>query len=170
MGEVSGAPIHAWLMYLSARKTNVRVFGAYAHPLRSSTAGFTLVELLVVLVIIGILLAIAVPAYSMLTDRARTRTAEQQIRAAMPAAQAFYLDNDTYVGLGNSKKKSPPGITFYDAAVSAQVGTGSKGKPTATSYCLNATVGDATLSASGPAPIAWYQKKNCAGTSSASAP
>ena len=32
----------------------------------------------------------------------------------MPAVQAFYLANDTYVGLGNSKKKNPPGLAFYD--------------------------------------------------------
>ena len=132
--------------------------------------GFTLIELLVVLVIIGILMAIAVPAYSKLTGQARTRTAEQQIRAAMPAAQAFFLDNDTYVGLGNSIKKNPPGIASYDADVAATVGTGANGKPTATTYCLNAIVGTATISAAGPAPIVWYQKKNCAGTSSATAP
>ncbi len=118
-------------MHLSARKMNVRVLGTYVQPLRHS-AGFTLIELLVVLVIIGILLAIAVPAYSKLAAGARTRTAEQQIRAAMPAVQAFYLDNDTYVGLGNSKKKNPPGLAFYDADLSAAVGTGAKGKPTAT--------------------------------------
>ena len=157
-------------MYLSARKSNLRILGAHLHSLRYSTGGFTLVELLIVLVLIGVLLAIAVPAYSTLTNRARTRTAEQQIRAAMPAAQAFYLDNDTYVGLGNSTKKKPPGIASYDAGVSATVGTGAKGKPTATSYCLNATVGSTTISASGPAPIAWYQKQNCTGTSSATAP
>lgn len=169
MSAEGPAPIHAKLMHLSARKMNVRVLGTYVQPLRHS-AGFTLIELLVVLVIIGILLAVAVPAYSKLTGNARTRTAEQQIRAAMPAVQAFYLDNDTYVGLGNSKKKNPPGLAFYDAGLSAAVGTGANGKPTATTYCLNATVGTAIISASGPAPIAWYQKKNCAGTSSASAP
>ena len=157
-------------MYLSARKANVRVLGTYVQPLRHSTDGFTLIELLIVLVLIGILLAIAVPAYSKLTGQARIRTAEQQIRSAMPAVQAFYLDNDTYVGLGNSIKKKPPGIASYDADVSATVGTGANGKPTATTYCLNATIGTAIVSASGPAPIAWYQKKNCAGTGSATAP
>ena len=132
--------------------------------------GFTLVELLVVIVIVGILLAIAVPAYSALTSRSRTKAAEHQIRAAMPAAEAFFADNGTYVGLGNGVKKTPPGIASYDGAVQATVGTGSKGKPTATTYCLNATVGGTTVSAKGPGPTAWYTAKNCSGTGSAKAP
>ena len=156
-------------MYSSNRTRHPHAVSAPTRALRCAD-GFTLIELLVVVAIIGILLAIAVPAYSALTGRARTKTAEQQIRAAMPAAQAFYLDNGTYVGLGNSVKKKPPGIASYDSGLQVAVGTGSKGKPTATTYCLNASAAGSTLSASGPSPIAWYQKKNCTGTSSTTAP
>ncbi len=137
--------------------------------LRGESA-FTLVELLVVMAVIAVLLVLAVPAYTRLTGRAQVRTAEHQIRAAMPAAEAFFADNDTYVGLGNGVKKTPPGIASYDAAVKATVGTGAKGKPTATTYCLNATVGSATISAKGPGPSAWYTKANCSGTASPTAP
>lgn len=159
-------------MYLlgQTRPNLLRLFSAQMQALRVSANGFTLVELLIVLVVIAILLTVAVPAYSAFAGRARVRTAEHQIRAAMPAAEAFHLDNGTYVGLGNSVKKTPPGIAFYDASVDAQVATGGTGKPTATRYCLNATVGGVTLSASAPAPVAWYQKKNCSGASSAGAP
>ncbi len=137
--------------------------------LRQDASGFTLIELLIVVAVLGALLTLAVPAYSALTGRASFKVAEHQLRSAMPLAEAFHLDNDTYVGLGNKAKKTPPGLVFYDPTIKVKVGTG-KGKPTATTYCLNATLGGKTLSASGPGPTVWYQKTNCAGTGAATAP
>ena len=61
--------------------------------------GFTLIELLVVIVIIGILLAIAVPSYLGFKDRANKSAAQSNLRQAVPSAEAFYSDNNTYVGL-----------------------------------------------------------------------
>ena len=54
--------------------------------------GFTLIELLVVLVIIAVLLAIAVPSYLGFKARAADRAAQANLRAAMPAAEAYYTD------------------------------------------------------------------------------
>ncbi len=61
--------------------------------------GFTLIELLVVLIIIAVLLAIAIPSYLGFKGRAEQRTAEANVRAAVPAAEAFYSDNDSYAGM-----------------------------------------------------------------------
>ncbi|HZT14957.1 MAG TPA: prepilin-type N-terminal cleavage/methylation domain-containing protein [Gaiellaceae bacterium] len=134
-----------------------------------SDDGFTLIELLVTLVIVGVLVGIAVPAYAAFKGRSETKAAESDIRQALPSVQAFYLDNDTYVGLGNKPNKKPPGISYYDPGVKATVATG-KGKPTSTTYCLTATVGGTTLSFQGPDTQTWFTTKNCTGAGSTTAP
>ena len=62
--------------------------------------GFTLTELLVVVIIIGVLLAIAVPAYISFRDRAESTAGEANLRAALPAVETYYTDNGSdYTGM-----------------------------------------------------------------------
>ena len=51
------------------------------------------------IIIIGILLAIAVPSYLGFKTRANDAAAKANLRAAIPSAEAYFADNATYAGM-----------------------------------------------------------------------
>jgi general secretion pathway protein G len=63
---------------------------------RKSASGFTLVELLLVLVILGILAAIVIPKFSGRTEQAKEQAAVTQISNFKTALDGFEVDNGYY--------------------------------------------------------------------------
>lgn len=64
--------------------------------LNKEDAGFTLVELMVVVLIIAILIAIAIPTFLGARQRAQDRAAQSNLRNALTAAKVHYTDEENF--------------------------------------------------------------------------
>jgi prepilin-type N-terminal cleavage/methylation domain-containing protein len=65
-------------------------------PVRHDTRGFTLIELMIVVVIIGILASIVVPKFANGKDRALVASMKSDLRNLVSAQEAYYSNGMTY--------------------------------------------------------------------------
>jgi type IV pilus assembly protein PilA len=108
---------------------------------RENEEGFTLIELMVVVLIIAILLAIAIPTFLGARNRANDRAAQSSLRNALTAAKVLFTDQQDYDYASISALMAEePAITFQ---------TGSSTGPKVVSV-QDRTVGDAI------AASVWY--------------
>ena len=93
--------------------------------------GFTLIEVMVVVAIVGILAAIALPSYADYVRRSKIIEATRGLSDFRTRMEQYFLDNRTYVG----------GCAVIQPVVQANVKTFTFACPTetATSYGLTAT-------------------------------
>ncbi len=110
-------------------------FAEDMHMKNINSKGFTLTELMIVVVVVGVLAAIAIPAYQTYVERARRADAKSAILAVQLAQEKWRANNPTYTSdmtnLGYtlaSNNNSADGFYTVDVADGA----------TATNYIVNA--------------------------------
>lgn len=85
--------------------------------------GFTLIELMVVVLIIAILIAIAVPTFLGARERAQNRVAQSNIRNAAETLDTYYTDSRDYTAVTADLTALEPQLTWTtsnaDAAAKA---------------------------------------------------
>lgn len=62
---------------------------------RKASKGFTLVEIMIVVVIIGLLAMMAIPAYKKVQEESRRKTILNNLRQVASAGQQYILENGT---------------------------------------------------------------------------
>src|SRR5688572_30047848 len=102
--------------------------------------GFTLIELMVVVLIIAILLAIAIPTFLGARERANNRAAQSSLRNALTAGKTIYTDSQDYTtATATALRDVEPSLTFVaDAALSTNYKIVSVGSLTTTSWAAAA--------------------------------
>ena len=103
--------------------------------------GFTLIELMIVVVIIGILAAVAIPNFVEMTDEAKAARIQADLNTMGSAVEIYYVKNGSYPSsISDMVDKS--GNTGYLRSVPEPPVSG-------TSYNLNSSTGEITYTFKG---------------------
>ena len=92
--------------------------------LNKDEQGFTLIELMVVVLIIAILIAIAIPTFLGARKRAQDRAAQSNLRNALTAEKTFYTDNQQYTSDQSAMKDIEPSLTYIASSLAAPTNAG----------------------------------------------
>ncbi|MCP5143824.1 MAG: pilin [Gammaproteobacteria bacterium] len=90
--------------------------------MRKVQQGFTLIELMIVVAIIGILAAVAIPAYQDYTVRARVTEGLSLASAGKTAVSEFFASNGTLPSTNTEAGMAPSGSITGNAVSSVEVG------------------------------------------------
>lgn len=131
-------------------------------PQAGFAAGYTLVEVMITVAIIGILSAVAVPAYTDYVTRGRLAEAFTALGLAQASAEQFWANNRTYAGFDEASAFPAASANFTyalsGASTSAYTITATgQGKADGFVYTINQSGAKATTGA----PTGWGTSTTC---------
>jgi len=122
-------------------------------------SGFTLIELMLAVAIVGILTAVALPSYSSYVLRTRLAEAHSALAATQPLLEQFWSNGHTYNGFD----KVPPSTTNFTYELKDADQTGytlvATGRAAAASFVY--TLDEAGRRATTGAPDGWTRRSDC---------
>jgi type IV pilus assembly protein PilA len=107
--------------------------------------GMTLVELVIVVIVLGILVAIATASYIGYRERANDSAAQSNIYALVPSIQAYFVDNESYSGMTLDVLNAS-----YDGGIDPGRYSFGTVAPAEATYCVQSSSGGRTWRKNGP--------------------
>ncbi len=126
-----------------------------AHRGQNRLGGFTLIEILIVVVILGILAAIVLPQFTSAADESRTNSLKMTLFRVRTQIEIYYQQHGAYPSLATLEDQLT--LASNDAGDTAAIGTsGYKLGPYLQEFPLNPETGTNTVSAGAVGTSAWY--------------
>lgn len=111
------------------RDINKILFGGFTPPLRFgsnidlSRAGFTLIEVMIVVVILGVMAGLAVPVYTSTMEQSRGNEAQVDLNTIYLAEKIYKGNNGSYLAIASTNLAVAANLTAFNTSLNIDLAT-----------------------------------------------